>query len=73
MLFTLAVHKVGTTTANKQESEEGPVSISGLIDVSRMPTGSKAGGERQLPGEDDAESPEVAGRQWEGDRKLNHP
>lgn len=73
MLFTLAVHKVGTTTANKQEeSEEGPVSISGLIDVSRTPTGSRAGGERQLPGEDDVESPEVAGRQWEGDRKLNH-
>lgn len=71
--FTLAVHKAGTATANKQvESAEGPVSISGLIDVRRMLTASRAGGERKLAGEDDAESPKVAGRQWEGDRKLNH-
>lgn len=40
MPFILDVHKVGTTTANKQEeSEEGPVSISGLKDVRRMPSG----------------------------------
>lgn len=74
MPFTLDVHKVGTTTANKQEeSEEGPVFISGLKDVRRMPAGNRAGGERKLAGEDGVESPEVAGRQWEGDRKLNHP